>query len=49
LGALPRLEVHGLMAIPAFFPLPEQSRPYFQRLREIKAGAEKILAIPCPI
>jgi hypothetical protein len=48
LGALPRLEVHGLMAIPPFCPLPEQSRPYFQRLREIKADAEKILDYPLP-
>ena len=48
LGALPRLEVHGLMAIPPFCPLPEQSRPFFQRLREIKADAEKILDHPLP-
>ncbi len=48
LSALPRLEVHGLMAIPPFCPVPEQSRPYFQRLREIKAGAEKTLDYPLP-
>jgi pyridoxal phosphate enzyme (YggS family) len=48
LSALPRLEVHGLMAIPPFCPLPEQSRPYFQRLRELKASAEKILDYPLP-
>jgi pyridoxal phosphate enzyme (YggS family) len=48
LSALPRLEIHGLMAIPPFCPVPEQARPYFQRLREIKASAEKILDYPLP-
>jgi pyridoxal phosphate enzyme (YggS family) len=48
LSALPRLEIHGLMAIPPFCPLPEKSRPYFQRLREIKTGAEQILDHPLP-
>ena len=48
LGALPRLEVRGLMAIPPFSPLPEQSRPYFQRLRGLKAETENILGYPLP-
>jgi pyridoxal phosphate enzyme (YggS family) len=35
LGALPHVEVKGLMAIPPPTSDPEQSRPYFRRLREL--------------
>ena len=48
LNALPRLEVHGLMAIPPFTPLPEKARPYFQKLRELKLQCEQILGAPLP-
>jgi pyridoxal phosphate enzyme (YggS family) len=48
LNALPRLEIHGLMAIPPFNPVPEKSRPYFQRLRELKVECEKMLGVPLP-
>jgi pyridoxal phosphate enzyme (YggS family) len=48
LSALPKIEIHGLMAIPPFSPLPEKSRPYFQRLRELKIESEKILGFPLP-
>lgn len=48
LNALPRIEIHGLMAIPPFTPVPEKSRPYFQRLRELKLQCEKILGAPLP-
>jgi pyridoxal phosphate enzyme (YggS family) len=48
LNALPRIEIHGLMAIPPFMPVPEKSRPYFQRLRELKVACEKILGVPLP-
>ena len=48
LNALPKIEIHGLMAIPPFSPLPEKSRPYFQRLRELKIESEKILGFPLP-
>jgi pyridoxal phosphate enzyme (YggS family) len=48
LNALPRLEVHGLMAIPPFTPLPEKARPYFQKLRELKLQCEQILGVPLP-
>jgi hypothetical protein len=48
LNALPKIEIHGLMAIPPFSPLPEKSRPYFQRLRELKIESEKILCFPLP-
>jgi hypothetical protein len=48
INALPRLEVHGLMAIPPFTPVPEKTRPYFQRLRELKQRAEAALGVPLP-
>lgn len=48
LNALPRLEIHGLMSIPPFAPVPEKARPYFQRLRELKARAEQALGAPLP-
>ena len=48
LNALPRIEIHGLMAIPPFTPVPEKSRPYFQRLHELKGQCEQILGVPLP-
>ncbi|HSY19477.1 MAG TPA: YggS family pyridoxal phosphate-dependent enzyme [Candidatus Acidoferrales bacterium] len=48
LNALPRIEIHGLMAIPPFSPVAEKSRPYFQRLRELKTRAEAALGAPLP-
>jgi uncharacterized pyridoxal phosphate-containing UPF0001 family protein len=48
LNALPKIEIHGLMAIPPFTPAPEKSRPYFQRLRELKAECEKVIGAPLP-
>jgi pyridoxal phosphate enzyme (YggS family) len=48
LKALPKIEIHGLMAVPPFSPLPENSRPYFQRLRELKNKCEIILGVPLP-
>ena len=40
LNALPRIEIHGLMAMPPCAPVPEKARPYFRRLRELKVQAE---------
>jgi len=48
LNALPRLEIHGLMAIPPYAPVAEKARPYFRRLRELKGECEKILGAPLP-
>ena len=48
INALPRLEVHGLMAIPPFTPVLEKARPYFQTLRELKERAETVLGAPLP-
>jgi pyridoxal phosphate enzyme (YggS family) len=36
IGPLSRLELAGLMTLPPFFDDPEQSRPYFRRLRELR-------------
>jgi pyridoxal phosphate enzyme (YggS family) len=35
-GPLHRLELTGLMTLPPFFDDPEQSRPYFRRLRQLR-------------
>ncbi len=48
LNALPRLEIHGLMTIPPYAPVPEKARPYFQKLRDLKERAEQILGAPLP-
>jgi len=48
LNALPRIEIHGLMAIPPYSPVAEKARPYFQRLRELKTQAETVLGAPLP-
>ena len=36
LGPLQRLELTGLMTLPPFFDDPEQSRPFFRRLRQLR-------------
>jgi PLP dependent protein len=48
LSALPRLEIHGLMAIPPYASVAEKARPYFQKLRELKIECEQILGAPLP-
>ncbi len=46
--SLSRLEVHGLMAIPPFTPVPEKARPHFRRLRELREQCEQLLGAPLP-
>ncbi|HEX5397888.1 MAG TPA: YggS family pyridoxal phosphate-dependent enzyme [Verrucomicrobiae bacterium] len=48
LNALPKIEIHGLMAIPPYATDAEKSRPYFRRLCELKTDCEKILGAPLP-
>jgi pyridoxal phosphate enzyme (YggS family) len=48
IGALPRIEIHGLMAVPPWSAEPEKSRSHFRRLRELKLECERILGIPLP-
>jgi hypothetical protein len=33
---MPHLELRGLMGVPAYFDDPEEARPYFRRLRELR-------------
>jgi PLP dependent protein len=46
IAALPRLELQGLMALPPWSPLAENSRPHFRRLRDLKEQAEAMLGAP---
>ena len=39
-GALPSLELRGLMTLPPFFDNPEDARPFFRHLRELAARIE---------
>ena len=48
LNALPRLELHGLMTIAPWAPLPEKARPAFRRLRELKGECEQQMGLPLP-
>jgi len=48
LNAFPRLEIHGLMAIPPWAPNPEKARPMFRFLRGLKTEAEQKLGAPLP-
>jgi pyridoxal phosphate enzyme (YggS family) len=48
INALPKIEVHGLMAVPPYVTDAEKSRVYFQRLRELKEQCGKILGAPLP-
>ena len=47
--ALQRLELAGLMCIPPFLENPEQVRPYFARLRELKDQLEVRLGQRFPV
>jgi pyridoxal phosphate enzyme (YggS family) len=48
INSLSRLEIHGLMAIPPFTPVPEKARPHFRRLRELREQCEQLLGAPLP-
>ena len=48
LNGLPRIEIHGLMAIPPYTTVAEKVRPHFRRLRELKLECEQILGTPLP-
>ncbi len=48
LNDLPRLEIHGLMAIPPYVSNPEAARPYFRRLAELKRRCEDSFGTPLP-
>ena len=46
LNALPRLEIHGLMTIPPYSPVPERVRPVFRQFREVKQKCEDLVGAP---
>ena len=48
INALPRLELHGLMTVPPWVVDPENARPVFRRMRELKARCEQLLGAPLP-
>lgn len=42
LGKLDQLELQGLMAVPPFLDDPEEVRPFFRRLRELRDEAQRL-------
>ncbi len=46
---LDRLYIQGVMCIPPFDPVPENSRRYFTMLREIRDELEKLGGAPLPV
>ena len=44
----PRITLEGLMTMAPFSPNPEDARPYFRRLRELRDSAEKRFGITLP-
>jgi pyridoxal phosphate enzyme (YggS family) len=46
---LPRLELAGLMCIPPFLEEAERVRPYFRRLRELRADMTSKLGLALPV
>lgn len=47
--ALAHLDLAGLLCIPPFLDDPEQVRPYFRRLRELRDGLAGRLGRPLPV
>ena len=46
--ALPHLDLCGLMCLPPYFDHPEQVRPYFRKLRELRDSLERQIGQPLP-
>jgi pyridoxal phosphate enzyme (YggS family) len=42
------LDLQGLMCMPPMFDSPEEARPYFARLRELRDGLAAELGVPLP-
>ncbi|MGB2592521.1 MAG: YggS family pyridoxal phosphate-dependent enzyme [Candidatus Acidiferrum sp.] len=49
IGALPMLELAGLMCVPPFVENSEETRPYFRQLRTLRDGLEKALGRRLPV
>jgi PLP dependent protein len=48
INALTRLEIQGLMTVPPWTRDPEDVRPVFRQMRELKGRCESILGAPLP-
>ena len=48
-STFPNLQLRGLMTIPPFFDQPEQVRPFFRRLAELREKVARRIAKPLPI
>ena len=48
LESCPRVTVEGLMTMAPFSENPEDARPYFRRLRELRDGTERSLGVGLP-
>jgi len=48
-ATFPHLQLHGLMTIPPFFDQPEEVRPFFRRLAELREKVSRRIAKPLPI
>jgi len=48
LNDFPRLEIHGLMTVPPWSPVPEKVRPVFVQLRTLKQECEQLLGASLP-
>ena len=46
---LSRLELHGLMTIAPYSPLPERARPFFRALRELRDRCQERVGVPLPV
>jgi PLP dependent protein len=46
---LPHLELHGLMTVPPYFEEADDVRPYFRKLRELRAALSDSLASSLPV
>jgi pyridoxal phosphate enzyme (YggS family) len=48
IAAFKRLELQGLMTVPPLLREIEEVRPFFRKLRELKAGVEQVLGVLLP-
>jgi PLP dependent protein len=48
-STFPNLQLRGLMTIPPFFDQPEQVRPFFRKLAELREKVSRRIAKPLPI
>jgi PLP dependent protein len=49
INSMPRLEIHGLMTIAPWSPVPEKARASFRKLAELRKTCEDQLGAPLPV